>query len=57
MHRTWLALSAFGKIAAVVLYSISPGGAVFCFFAPDLWLLSQLLVPSAQGVGPGVKNF
>ena len=57
MHRTWLGLSAVGKIAAGLLFSAEPVLAAFCFFSPDLWLLYQLLVPSAQGVGPVYTSF
>jgi peptidoglycan/xylan/chitin deacetylase (PgdA/CDA1 family) len=57
MHRIWAAISLLGKIAALALFSFSPFLAACCFFGPDLWLLYQLLVPSAQGMGPVYCSF
>jgi peptidoglycan/xylan/chitin deacetylase (PgdA/CDA1 family) len=57
MHRRWVAASLLGKIVALAIFSFCPTLAVLCFVAPDLWLLYQLLLPSAQGLGPTYVRF
>jgi peptidoglycan/xylan/chitin deacetylase (PgdA/CDA1 family) len=59
MWRPLLLVSAAGKIAAVLLWTLPPWrwAAAGCFFLPDLWLAYQVFVPSAQGICPVFTRF
>ena len=52
MLRAMLFASAAGKTAALLLWAFASWrlAAAACFFLPDLWILYQALIPSAQGL-------
>jgi peptidoglycan-N-acetylglucosamine deacetylase len=57
MMRLLFAASIIGKVIAIGAYSLSPWLAAAFFFGPDLFLLDQLFVPSAQGLGRVYTRF
>jgi len=57
MIRLLYAVSIIGKVIAIGVYSFSPWLAAAFFFGPDLFLLHQLFVPSAQGLGRVYTHF
>jgi peptidoglycan/xylan/chitin deacetylase (PgdA/CDA1 family) len=52
MLRAMLFVSAAGKVAAVLLWALTPWRwtAAACFLLPDFWFLYQVFVPSSQGI-------